>query len=1239
MSELEADLAHLDVPPSRLSSARPPPSPLAGNLSLPSPDDDPPVSSPMGVPRSGEDDLSFSSVHREPDSSTASAAPSFPPLDPSAFFHPQNPQSPSLEDQNLSSGPSVVLSEMSSSGGDTSHPRSAYSQASSSSNRAPAHVYQPNYPQNNPRYPQQQQGPAGGPSSFRQNRPPSHFQQPSPAGRASNGFTRPQMRPPPGVHPNAYNPPFDRSPTSPSRSAYSGGLPAFDGPEGDRSGGGGGQGWTPWSGGQPLMGGQTGGPRASLGAFYPAGSSSSAASSPGAYPPSMGGPDPRLGSPSPPSTSPIQSATSATSSRYRPSNQHQHQNLHPSYSHQPPGPYSSYQSRPPPQSYYPPPGQFYPPSPIPSSDGQPSSPMQPHTVQGPDGQTWMYFPVPVSSGFYPPAPGGGPPSETYGGGYGPGVGGYGQYGGGGSASAPSPYLGPASSVAGLPSPSPLNLHPQPFPYPPSSFQPTSPRPPPNMPYGGFHPTSPRQHPSSSPFNAPSHHPIVRKPYHPPPPPARSEHVMWVGNVASDATQDELLAFFSKSVPDGSIASIFNISRSQCCFVNFNSQEALDRGIQTFNGTPLRPDEGARSPRLVCRVRRKEDDLKAGVGGQRGRGVHTGWVKERQAAAASQMKSAAAAVEGAEDGGEDGATTTQTRHPAHQTSTSSIRTISSQASTDSSFLARNFPIRFFIMKSLTSVDLETSVQQGLWATQVHNEATLDQAYRTSREVILIFGANKTGEFFGYAKMAGAIGKSSDRRISWASREGSGSSSLHSPISPSGVRAGFSSQLAAAASSSHHPATHHQRSAPERIVEAVEDDNASPEPPLAEADPPRSVSHPAGMVLSSKAIDAANATAAATIATAAPTSSSQNNNSNSNSRFLFPAVQDSPGEISPGHEKEYASLGGGGSDMLSSPISAATTSAKAPSLLSRVLDRDGKGERSSAPGHLESRRRKSDESVLDVGEKVPTLDPADLRRLRIQDGGGGEGGVGGGEKGGGGGTTSSLPGNKPPTKEDTTDDDGVKRTDQLSSSSASASASASSKHPSSGSSGSGSSSRPAHASAPTLANLQLSTSPSSLNTSSPSAPASAPPPLRQDGGVEVWGTPFRVDWVKTTRLPFHRVRHLRNPWNQDREIKVSRDGTEVEPEVGRLLMLAWENAGSGMGMGSPPAQQGGFFVPPTSQPMPPMQQQFGVGAGVGMGGAGLGLSVPASGVGGTVGGVGGGGAGAEGGWGGYEMGGRS
>lgn len=43
-----------------------------------------------------------------------------------------------------------------------------------------------------------------------------------------------------------------------------------------------------------------------------------------------------------------------------------------------------------------------------------------------------------------------------------------------------------------------------------------------------------------------------------------------------------------------------------------------------------------------------------------------------------------------------------------------------------------------------------MEKCLWATQRHNEGILDQAFRTSKEVYLIFSVNKSGEFYGYAK---------------------------------------------------------------------------------------------------------------------------------------------------------------------------------------------------------------------------------------------------------------------------------------------------------------------------------------------------------------------------------------------------------------------------------------------------------------------------------------------------------
>jgi hypothetical protein len=63
-------------------------------------------------------------------------------------------------------------------------------------------------------------------------------------------------------------------------------------------------------------------------------------------------------------------------------------------------------------------------------------------------------------------------------------------------------------------------------------------------------------------------------------------------------------------------------------------------------------------------------------------------------------------------------------------------------------------------------------------------------------------------------------------------------------------------------------------------------------------------------------------------------------------------------------------------------------------------------------------------------------------------------------------------------------------------------------------------------------------------------------RDDGMVPAWGRPFCIEWIRTNTLPFFRTRHLRNPWNHGREVKVSRDGTELEPTVGQELLDEWD-----------------------------------------------------------------------------------
>jgi hypothetical protein len=53
-------------------------------------------------------------------------------------------------------------------------------------------------------------------------------------------------------------------------------------------------------------------------------------------------------------------------------------------------------------------------------------------------------------------------------------------------------------------------------------------------------------------------------------------------------------------------------------------------------------------------------------------------------------------------------------------------------------------------------------------------------------------------------------------------------------------------------------------------------------------------------------------------------------------------------------------------------------------------------------------------------------------------------------------------------------------------------------------------------------------------------------------QAFGNSFRIEWLSTERLPFYRTRGLRNPWNSNREVKIARDGTELEPSVGKRLV---------------------------------------------------------------------------------------
>jgi hypothetical protein len=98
----------------------------------------------------------------------------------------------------------------------------------------------------------------------------------------------------------------------------------------------------------------------------------------------------------------------------------------------------------------------------------------------------------------------------------------------------------------------------------------------------------------------------------------------------------------------------------------------------------------------------------------------------------------------------------------------------------------------------------------------------------------------------------------------------------------------------------------------------------------------------------------------------------------------------------------------------------------------------------------------------------------------------------------------------------------------------------------------------------------------------------PPSAEPGSAtpQPFGKPFKITWVSTDRLPFYRTRGLRNPWNANREVKIARDGTEIEPSVGRRLTAMFgqlfpvqQPQSIGRGMQGPPTgpAMGGYMNP--------------------------------------------------------------
>ncbi|RAL06279.1 putative YT521-B-like splicing factor [Aspergillus ibericus CBS 121593] len=206
----------------------------------------------------------------------------------------------------------------------------------------------------------------------------------------------------------------------------------------------------------------------------------------------------------------------------------------------------------------------------------------------------------------------------------------------------------------------------------------------------------------------SHSSVSSAPRGPPRKPKQSGHALWVGNLPPGTNIVDLKDYFSQGATK-ELESVFLISKSNCAFINYKTEAACAAALSRFN------DSRFHGARLVCRLRQ---------------GI----------------------VSPGSNSDSIGPSTPILYHDgeAKQSNTELERTAA-----DGRLSRTRVPNRYFIVKSLTVDDLELSRQSNIWATQTHNEEQLNDAYENADDVYLIFSANKSGEYYGYARMMSPI----------------------------------------------------------------------------------------------------------------------------------------------------------------------------------------------------------------------------------------------------------------------------------------------------------------------------------------------------------------------------------------------------------------------------------------------------------------------------------------------------
>ncbi|KAG6039150.1 hypothetical protein E4U39_007825 [Claviceps sp. Clav50 group G5] len=203
---------------------------------------------------------------------------------------------------------------------------------------------------------------------------------------------------------------------------------------------------------------------------------------------------------------------------------------------------------------------------------------------------------------------------------------------------------------------------------------------------------------------------------PPRKPRQSDHALWIGNLPPWTDIMVLLDHVCKETQG--LESLLLIPKSRCAFINYKDEATCSAARQRLNNSEFQ------SVRLISRLR-------------------------KNAARCSSRSSAST-----------GQTTTRIERmieaPTKPAEASSSETPSPAVGRHTMQIKKQNTVdKFFVLKSLTIEDLDASVRTGKWATQSHNEKKLNEAFQSAANVYLIFSANKSGEYFGYARMVSEI----------------------------------------------------------------------------------------------------------------------------------------------------------------------------------------------------------------------------------------------------------------------------------------------------------------------------------------------------------------------------------------------------------------------------------------------------------------------------------------------------